>query len=71
MTMLSDRYITITEAALLLSVNRVTIRRWVKQGRLRAERIGKIKLTLRADILAIARERGIDLSAWRMVYLDF
>jgi len=37
---MKDHYST-TEAAQILAVNRVTIFRWIKQGKIKAEKVGK------------------------------
>lgn len=57
----TSNHMTITEAALLLHVNRITIRRWIKQGKLHSEKVGQINLLLKANVLAIAHERGINV----------
>lgn len=56
---LSTRYMTIGEAALYLDVNRITIRRWLKSGNLKGERIGHFTLILKTDIYSIASQQGI------------
>lgn len=38
---LSDEYFTISQAAEQVGVTRQTIARWIKEGRLTAERIGR------------------------------
>jgi excisionase family DNA binding protein len=43
-------YMTVTQAADLLGVNRLTIQRWVKDGRVSGWRVGSAFLVLRADI---------------------
>ena len=56
---LDDIYTTPGEAAKLLLVNRLTILRWVKSGKLRGERIGRIYLILKEDAWRIAKEHRI------------
>jgi excisionase family DNA binding protein len=58
---LSHVYVSISQAASLLLVSRLTIYRWMKQGKLSGERIGSVTLIPKQDILAIARQRGISL----------
>ena len=41
---IADHVYTLTEAAEQLDVNRVTIRRWVRAGKLTAQRIGRVVL---------------------------
>jgi len=54
---LCDIYTTPGEASALLLVNRLTIRRWVKSGKLRGERVGSITLILKEDVQRIAQKR--------------
>ncbi len=49
-TALASIYMTPCQAAQLLNVNRLTIRRWVQHGKLRGERIGNITLILQEDV---------------------
>lgn len=56
---LADLYMTPSQAASALSVNRLTVRRWVASGRVLGERVGTITLIWRADIEREARARGI------------
>jgi excisionase family DNA binding protein len=58
---LSDMYVSIGQAATMLSVNRLTIRRWIDSGRLRGEAIGKVTLIAKQDVLTIARRRGVEV----------
>jgi excisionase family DNA binding protein len=53
---LSDQYVSIGQAASLLSVNRATIRRWLKGGRLRGESIGRVTLIPKQDVLFITQQ---------------
>lgn len=57
---LSDIYTNIGQASTILLVNRLTIRRWIKQGKLHSEMIGRTALIPKDDIRRIAQERGID-----------
>lgn len=49
----TEEYLTTGEAASLLSVSPITIRRWVKSGRLEGRRVGHFTVVLRGDIEAI------------------
>jgi len=62
MVHLSDVYVSIGQAASFLLVNRLTVRRWLEQGKLRGERIGRTTLILKEDVWSVAQQRGIDLS---------
>jgi excisionase family DNA binding protein len=55
--MLADVYATKAEAARLLGVNRLTIYRWVKSGKLKAERIGREVLIRRSDLSRISKRK--------------
>jgi excisionase family DNA binding protein len=55
---LSDVYVTIGQASRLSLVNRATIRRWIKTGRLKGEKMGLVTLILKDDVIKIAKERG-------------
>jgi excisionase family DNA binding protein len=48
--MIRDQVYTLTEAAEVLGVNRVTIRRWIAAGKLEAETIGGVVLISRKVI---------------------
>ena len=59
--------ITVPEAARQAGKNAETIRRWIRTGRLRSERIGTQHLVDIDDVLAIADEGALDLpAAWRV-----
>jgi len=58
---LSDTYVSMTQAASILWVNRVTIRLWVRRGKLKGEKIGRVTLIPKQDVLAMALQRGIRL----------
>ncbi len=59
---LSELYVSIGNAAKLLSVNRLTIRRWINQGKLQAEAIGRTTIVSKEELKRIAQERKIILS---------
>lgn len=43
-------FLTINEASALLNVTPVTLRRWIKEGRIQTQRIGKKHIIKRIDI---------------------
>ena len=55
---LSDTYITPNQATKLIPVNRLTIRRWVKEGKLRGEMVDRITLILKEDVVRLAESYG-------------
>ena len=57
----SDLYVSIGQAAtmLWLWVNRATIRRWLKEGRLKGKKIGRVTLIPKRDALAVMQDRSI------------
>lgn len=55
---LSSPYLTTREVALLVRRSPWTIRRWTREGRLRAVLIGGRLLVTEADLLALARPAG-------------
>jgi excisionase family DNA binding protein len=57
----SNTYVSINQAASILWVDRSSIRRWLKQGRLRGETVGNVTLIPKQDVLAMALQRGIRL----------
>ena len=48
--MLSDEYVTEAEAVRILGVSQPTVWRWIKQGSLPAERVGRATLIRRKDL---------------------
>jgi excisionase family DNA binding protein len=54
---LSELFVSITQAASLSHVNRVTITRWIKTGKLTGERIGLTTLIPRQDVLTLIKQR--------------
>ena len=59
--------ITVPEAARLTGRNPETIRRWIRSGRLRSERVGTQHLVDEAALRAMAAPDTIDLPpAWRL-----
>ena len=54
---LRERYFTTGQAAVYLSVNRLTIRRWVQAGKLSGERIGLFTLIPRQEVEQLAAAR--------------
>jgi excisionase family DNA binding protein len=57
----SNTYVSINQAASILWVNRATVRRWLKLGKLRGETVGNVTLIPKQDVLAVAQQRGIRL----------
>lgn len=60
-TNLCNVYVGVIQAARLLLVNRATIRKWIIQGKLSGQKIGKITLILESDVLEIAKKRGTNI----------
>jgi excisionase family DNA binding protein len=60
-TNILDAYVTIGQASRLLLVNRATTRRWVKQGRLRGQKMGLVTLIPKEDVSKVAKERGTNI----------
>lgn len=42
MIQIAEYFYTMTEAAEVLEVDRVTIRRWIQSGKLNAQRVGRV-----------------------------
>ncbi len=58
MQALKDDYLTTTEAATALGINRVTLHRWVKQGVVRAYALGPRKVLFkRADLVELLKPK--------------
>lgn len=53
-TLLQSIFLTTGQAAEIAGVNRLTIRRWVQHGRLRAEKVGDFILVYRTAVLNLA-----------------
>ena len=58
MTTIREQVYTLTEAAELLGVNRLTVRRWIQAGKLSAETIGGVVLLDRKAIDELVKERA-------------
>ena len=57
--------ITVPEAARRTGRNAETIRRWIRTGRLRSEKVGTQHLVREEDVAALADEAALDLpAAW-------
>ena len=50
---LKDLYVTTGQAAAILHVNRLTIQRWVKSGKLTGEAVGRITLIPKDEVLRL------------------
>lgn len=57
MTTPFDSYVTLGEAARLKHVNRVTIWRWIRDGKLPCERFGR-EVAIHKNDLALAKSQG-------------
>lgn len=57
---LASIYMTTGQAASRLSVNRLTIQRWVASGRLSGERVGNVTLIPIVEVEAILRQHLLD-----------
>ncbi len=55
--MIREHVYTLTEAANLLDINRATVRRWIKSGKLDAENIGGVVLLPRQQIDFMLKKR--------------
>ena len=53
--MLTDIYVTKAQAAAILNVDSLTIWRWVKDGKLNAEKVGREVLIRREDLSTVTR----------------
>lgn len=52
-----DFFLTMTQTAELLAVNRITVRRWLKRGILTGESVGTATLIPRAAVEQLAQHR--------------
>ena len=57
MLSITDYFYTMTEAAELLNVNRLTINRWVKEGKLDAQRVGRVTFIEKEQADELKRQR--------------
>ena len=55
--MISGNYVTKAQAAAMLNVNRLTIWRWVKTGKLKAEKVGRELLIKRDDLSQLTKNK--------------
>ena len=60
---LKDDYLTISEAASYIGVTRQTISRWLKKGKLEAEKVGRERVINKKDLVYVHR----DERAWEIV----
>jgi excisionase family DNA binding protein len=58
MIKISDFFYTETEAAEILCVNRITIWRWIKQGRFNVQRFGSVVFIPKDEVKLIKKERS-------------
>lgn len=70
---LKDKYFTISEAAKELGITRQTVSRWIKDGKLRAETIGREKLIEKEQLsdIHILDNRGIFGKMINAKFIDF
>lgn len=54
---LAMMYMTTGQVALYLTVNRITVQRWLKSGQLSGERVGNVTLIPRAEVEALRLHR--------------
>ncbi len=54
---IAERFYTLTEAADRLEVNRLTIRRWIRSGKLEAQKVGGVVFIERELIEAMKTKR--------------
>lgn len=54
---IDSKYITTGQAAAILYVNRLTVRRWVKAGKLSGWRVGNVTLLNKGEVEKMAVER--------------
>lgn len=57
---ISDFFYTETEAAKTLAVNRITIWRWIKDGRLNAQRVGGVVFIPKDEVKLVKKERKVN-----------
>lgn len=59
--------VTVPEAAAKAGRNAETIRRWIRSGRLRSQKVGTQHLVDEAELMAIVDDGPIDLpDSWRL-----
>ncbi len=68
---LKDNYFTISEAARELNVTRQTISRWVANGKLAGEKIGRETLINKKDLFEEQRHQLTDTAAGQIVTLMY
>jgi excisionase family DNA binding protein len=73
---LKDKYLTITQAAERMLVSRQTISRWITEGKLSAEKVGREKLIPKHQIITLEKEQWAPVIAWRLLavlreFLDY
>jgi excisionase family DNA binding protein len=52
---LSDEYVNCKEAGRIVGVSAWTVWRWIKTGKLRAERVGRAVLIAKSELSTVAR----------------
>ena len=66
---IKDDYFTLSEAARELGVTRQTISRWISQGKLTGERVGRETLIKKEGLFEYERNRFTDTAAHQIVAL--
>ncbi len=66
---LKDKYVTISEAARELWVTRQTISRWIRKGKIVAEKIGRETLIKKKDLYQYRRLRLVEMAADSIIAL--
>ncbi len=54
---LKDKYITISEAAKEVGVARQTVSRWIREGKIEAEQVGREKLINKKSLARLLQKR--------------
>ena len=62
---LKDNFLTITQAAEKMRVTRQTISRWIAEGKLSAEKVGREKLIPKHEIITLEKQQWAPLIAWK------
>lgn len=68
---LKDRYFTVAEAAKELGVTRQTISRWIKGGKIAADRVGRVALIEKKELHQFHRKRLSEAAADNIIALVY
>ena len=58
MIKIADLFYTEVQAARLLGVNRITIWRWIKEGRFNVQRVGRVVFIPKSDVEELINRGG-------------